>query len=437
MEEKDLMGQTPETPEDVNAPIVDGEVKSAEDDLGFVEPEDKKAPKAEEPKPKKKLKKWQIALICVAGLILLAGIAVGLVFLIGGILAHKVPVVEGDFHNKPPVIEGETTYTNEELDLIEAAMKKDASDETVKKAIALIYNKANENKIKNTAQAITILQGQGSAALQKLGVKGSMAVRGVKVQANDEFYYQKAAAIVECDPVNLQYIVEDMLPQQERVYSNGKDDFRMTGTLKAGEAKILLSEKNPMTTTVPFIPVGIPGKKKIQSVSSYKDFMEKGFYLEDPREITNFKVTEDTIVLNELEEGEERIEKVKTEDGDVYYICRFSLLIQGEGHDECVKNAREYLRKSADSDDLEYKKFDICFEVWENGFFKMMHDEEIWEGTASGQKTTSTTWYESITYYNLDAEVFTADDVKKYEGDDWAKKIIDYYKSELDNAPAK
>lgn len=386
------------------------------------------------PKKKKKLKKWQIALICVGGFIGLIGIAVGLFFLIGGLLAQNIDVVQGDFHNKPPAVA--ITYTSDELALINNAMKENASDETIKEAIAMIYNKANQNKI-SCDQAITVLQGQGSARLDKFGVSGSMAVRGFKVQAGNEFYYQKAAPIVDCVPKSGQPLVSGILEQQERTYSNGVDDFRMTGALKGDEAKLELSESNPMTVQVPFVPVGVPKKGNIKSKDSYESFMEAGFYLDDPREITNFVVTPNAVVLNELKEGEKRIEKVQTEDGDVYYICRFALLVSGEGHDECVSKAREYLRVSADSEDLEYSKFEIRFEVWENGYFKMMHDEEKWVGTASGAKTSSETWYESITYYNLDAEVFTAEDMAKYKGDDWAAKVIAYYKAELDNAPKK
>ena len=170
------------------------------------------------------------------------------------------------------------------------------------------------------------------------------------------------------------------------------------------------------------------------SKKSYEKFKEDGFYLEDPREITNFNITTDTIVLKPLEEGKERIEMYQTEDGDKYYVCRFSLMITGDDRDNCVHYAREYLRKSAKSDDLEYKKFDVTLEIWENGYFKMMHDEEEWEGTASGANTSSRSWYESITYYEFSPEIFNETDAAAYQGETWAQKIIAHYKEELDNA---
>lgn len=445
MEEKDINEQTTQLTDEVSeqsAPEeeVIGDVVGDDDpiesenvnDVEPVEPEEveeEEVPVAEAPKKKKrKLSKKQIALICVGAFLLLVLLGVGIFFLVGTLRQKDVTVVKGEFHNKPPV--AAVTYTDAELTLIENAMKKNASETTVKQAIAMIYNKANENKIASN-QAITVLQGQGGA--KAFGTVGSMAVRGFKVQAGTSFYYQKAAPIVECDIKALQPSLEDLLNQQERSYTNGVDAFYATGTLKGDAAGILLDdEKNPMTKTLPFIPVEEPKKMYVKNKKNLETFMQDGYYLQNPREITNFNINENTIVLNELGKDEKRIEKVQTEDGDEYYICRFSLLVEGENRGECVEKARQYLRVSAKSDDLEYKKFDIRLEVWENGFFKMMHDEEQWEGTAKGVKTTSTSWYESITYYDFDTEIFTEEDAAKYEGTDWAQKIIDDYKQSME-----
>jgi len=426
MEEKDIINEeaqvTPtktETPSEEKASTV--ELREA-----YEENSAQKTPK------KKKISKKKLALIIVASVILLIGIAVGLFFLIGALLAEDIEIVQGEFHNTPPAVE--STYSADELALIESAMEKNASADTIKQAIALIYTKANYNKIHNAPQAITVLQGYGGA--DALGAVGSMAVRGFKVQAGSEFYYQKAAPIVECDPVSLQKPLSDLLEQQERVYTNGVDDFRYTGTLKGPSARIDLDdEDHPMTKTIPFIPVKVPKKSAIKSAESKEAFYEIGYYLEDPREITNFNIKAEYIVLKELEDGEAYIEECQTEDGDHFYLCRFSMLIEGEGHDACVDKARAYLRKSANSTDLEYLQFDVTLEVWTNGFFKKMHDEEQWSGTVTaGAKSTSTSWYESITYYDFNAEIFTEEDAAEYEGDDWAAKIIAHYKAELDNA---
>ena len=445
MEEKDINEQTTQlTDEASEQPILPEEEATNEvvedddpiesenvDDVAPVVPEEalEEAQPAVEaaPKKKRKLSKKKIVLICIAAFLALVMIGVGIFFLVGTIRQKDVTVVKGEFHNKPPV--AAVTYTDAELTLIENAMKKNASESTVKQAIAMIYNKANANKIA-ASQAITILQGQGGA--KAFGAVGSMAVRGFKVQAGTSFYYQKAAPIVECDIKALQPSLEDLLNQQERSYTNGVDAFYATGTLKGDAAGILLDDvKNPMTKTIPFIPVEVPKKMYVKNKKTYETFMQDGYYLADPREITNFNINENTIVLKPLADDEKRIEKVVTEDGDYYYICRFSLLIEGENRGECVDKARQYLRDSAKSDDLEYKKFDIRLEVWENGFFKMMHDEEEWIGKAKGVTTTSTSWYESITYYDFDAEIFTEEDAAAYEGENWAQKIIDHYKEEL------
>ena len=297
----------------------------------------------------------------------------------------------------------------------------------------MIYNKANYNKIHNTPQALAVLRGQGSAAVELLGQSpnGSMIVRGIKAQSGDEFYYQKAAKLVECSVPSVQAILEKSLNQQERAYTNGTDDYRLTGTLKGKNAKIL---KEPETTTVPFVAVGVPEKSKITSYDK-ENFYQEGFYLDDPREITNFRVTKDYIVLKELKEGEEYIEY--DEDGK-FYTCRFSLLIEGEGHDDCVEISRRYLRKSANSENLEYEKYDVRFEVWDNGYLKMMHDDEIWAGTAVmagiDVTTKSQSWYESVIYYDFDEALFNAEDAAAYEGEDWVSRLLAHYLDELDHA---
>ena len=450
MEEKDIKEQT--TEETVNEPAVEEEVTApaeellAEEDDDPIEAENvndvepivaedtpesaEEAPVAEAaPKKRRKLAKWKIALICVGGFIALLGIALGLFFLIGSLNAHPREAKNVEFHNTAPSYA--VSYDATELALINNAMKADASEDTIKEAIAMIYNKANYNKINNTPSAITVLRGEGSAGIEIAGQKpsGSMIVRGIKAQAGTEYYYQKAAPIMKCSIPALQSMLEDALNQQERAYSDGVSDFRATGTLKGDAAKIS-DEDDIETVTIPFVKVGVPKKSNISSMTKTK-FYKKCNFREDPREITNFLITKDTIVLKELKDGEKYIEY--DEEGG-YYICRFSLDIENE---ECVGYSISYLRESANSDDLAYGKFDVVLEVWENGYLKMMHDDERWEGTVKlgGTTTSSESWYESIVFYDFSDELFTEEDAAAYEGTDWVEKLIAHYKEELDNAP--
>ena len=390
-------------------------------------PAPEKAPK------KKKLKAWQIALICIGGFIVLLGIGVGLFFLIGSLNAHPREPKDVQFNNTAP--DYEVSYTEAEKAIITAGMKSDASEADIKKAIALIYNKANQNKIHNTESAVAVLRGEGNASIQ-IGTStpsGSMIVRGIKAQSGSEFYYQKAAPIMKCSIDELQTTLEGSLNQQERVYTDGTSDFRATGTLKGGESKIKTKEAEIEIETIPFVKVDIP-----DSINSYKSkdkFFEKCYYLEDPREITNFKITEDAIILKPLEEDQEYIEYWKAKDAKTgYYLCRFSLDVT---NDACVEVARKYLRDSAKSDDLQYGYFDVILEVWENGYLKQMHDDEKWEGTLStgGTTTSSTSWYETIVYYDFDETLFTEEDATEYLGDDegatWVSRLIAHYKAEL------
>lgn len=398
---------------------------------------EEKAPAPEEPAPKKKrkLKKWQIALICVAAFILLVGIGVGTFLIVGAINARPRDSKNVDFNNSAP--DFAVSYTEAELDVIALGMKEDATDADVKAAIALIYNKANYNKIHNVDSCVAVLRGEGTAAVKVFGIKasGTMIVRGIKAQAGDEFYYQKAAPIMQCSSKSIQPTLEDMLNQQERVYTNGTTDFRATGTLKGPEAKILTEEDEIETETIPFVKVDIP-----DTINSYdkETFYYKGYYLQDPREITNFNITADAIVLEDLREGEKYIELVELEDGAKYYLCRFSIDVT---NDTCVEIARRYLRDSASSTNLEYGYFKVKLEVWENGYLKQMHDDEEWHGTLKKGSitcdTSSTSWYETIAYYDYDAKILTEADAAEYKGDDegatWVKRLVAHYKKEVDS----
>ena len=209
----------------------------------------------------------------------------------------------------------------------------------------------------------------------------------------------------------------------------------MTGTLKGDDALILNDDE---IDYVPFIEVGVPSS--VSSVNK-EQFYGVGYYLDDPREIQNLRVEPEYIVLNansanDKLKGKPFIEyKDATEYGMGYYICRFSLKYLEKG---CVDTARAYLRDSAGSKNLEYAQYDVILEVWENGYLKRMYDDEQWAGDVKlpvlGWKTTtSTSWYEITMFYSFDEALnvnFSESDRTKYEGDDWAYKIIaDYRKS--------
>jgi len=380
-----------------------------------------------EPKKKRKLSKGKLALICVGGFFLLLAIGVGLFFLIGYLMKTDHNTYSRKLSASAP--QYETTIEKENYDQIEEALtlaqKTDLTEtdkDKIKAQIAYLYNLANANKIdkSKTGQSITFLQGEGGATL--MGATGTMAVRGMKIQSGDVYYYQKGAMIIDCNVKPLQATLEGSLNQQERAYADiAKSVYKMTGTLKGKKAKILNPDEIEF---VPFIEIGNPDTVETKSKST---FMTDGYYLNDPREITNFRIKKEYIVLDEskLGEGEKFIEYK-----DGYYICHFSLDYL---NDTCVEKAREYLRKSAMSDDLQYWKYDVTLEVWNNGYFKRMYDEEGWGGTTLGQTTTSSNTYEIATYYNFDADLkklFSEEDQAKYEGDDWAAKIIADYAEE-------
>lgn len=458
MEEKDIMKEEPTA-----QPSAPEEMPPVEEPTSeVVETKEKETTTAlreayedaveEKPKKRRKLKKWQIITICVAAVLVLAILGVVLFFVLDSAFAPKpVDGLEVKFENARPAYE--LTYTEGELALINSAMTDGASEDTIKEAIAMMYQKANYNKI-HADQAVAVSRGEGSATLDLGPIigkpSGTMIVRAFKAQAGNEFYYQKAAKITKGElngsPLGTKIlnILKGKLDQQERSYTNGTDKMYLTGTLKGRKAAI--DYDTPEQEVIPFLTVGIPNE--INTYTQKENYYKDGNYLDDPREITNFKIIKDYVVLKPMSEylksemtseligGENYIEY--NEEGK-YYTCCFSLLIEGEGHDDCVNISRGYLRESANSDDLEYKKFDVVLQIWDNGYLKMMHDEEIWSGHYdNGSMTTeSNSWYESIMYYNFSDKLFSEEDAIAYEGDEWAKKFIAHYSAEMEGIKNK
>ena len=401
--------------------------EKVEEHLGEVIAEnEKKMDKAA--KKKKKLKAWQIVLIVIGAIIVAAGIGVGLFFLIGELTYKEYVPVEVELDSARPNVA--TTFTPEEQAKIDLALADNATEDQVKEAIALIYAKANANKI-GADKAIAIARGDGTASVdisflgKVVTADGGMAVRGFKVQSGDAFYYQKGAKVVDCSIKGAMTIVANMLNQQERTFESGTGDYK-TVQLKGADAKVGKNE----TATLPYFTLGDP--KSVTTCADRDEFMVKGYYLDDPRELSNFRINKSTIVLKELAEGEKYIEYDATKK---FYTMRFSLLIEGENRAECVGKARQYLRDSSGSENLEFAKYDLQLQVWDNGYAKFVHDDEIWSGEMNMAGTKSTTssnsWYECTFYYDFDEKLFTEEDAAKYQEGNWAQMIIDDYSAAL------
>ncbi|MCR4726917.1 MAG: hypothetical protein K5753_06850 [Clostridia bacterium] len=431
-ENKKDLTETPETEETAQASTqeereeaekFEEEVKEHFDEV--IEKNEKKMGKAAK---KKKLKAWQIVLIVIGAIIVAAGIGVGLFFLIGELTYKEYVPVDVELDSARPNVA--STFTAEEQQKIDLALANNATEDQVKEAIALIYQKANQNKI-GADKAIAIARGNGTASVdinflgKVVTADGGMAVRGFKVQSGDAFYYQKGAKVVDCSIKGATSIVANILNQQERAYESGTGVYKIV-KLKGSDAKVGKNE----TATLPYFTLGDP--KSVTTCADRDEFMEKGYYLDDPRELCNFRINKSTIVLKELAEGEKYIEYDATKK---FYKLRFSLLIEGENRGECVGKARQYLRDSSGSENLEFAKYDLQLEVWDNGYAKFMHDDEIWSGEMNMAGTKSTTssnsWYECTFYYDFDASLFTEEDAAEYQEGDWAKKIIDDYSAAL------
>ncbi len=326
-------------------------------------------------------------------------------------------------------VTSEITYTANEYRLIQNTLAENASEESIKEAIAMIYARANDNKINHTSDALAVLREQSTARI--FGTTATMSICGIQAQADNLFYSQKAGAVTACDVAALTKTLKDLVNQQEITYSNGVDDFRTTGVLRGN--KTSFRDEQPLEV-IPFLVADTPNARYIRTFSEKENFEENSYYLNDPREITNLRITKDTIVLNELNTNQKHIEYDETKR---CYTCRFSILIEGSGSAVCLEKPLSYYSDNNISD-VNYTQYDIVLEVWENGYLNKMQIIEAWTGTSKIVKSETTisenVFSETRLYYSFERSLFSTEDALAYEGNDWVEKLINHYKTELDNA---
>ena len=429
MEEKETLEGTTEVSEEQTAEKIEAEfaAESAEKEstVELRANYEEALSEPESPK-KKKLSKKKLIIIIVASVLVAA--------LLGFLLWFFIPSGPASTADNLVLTPGKPSVTavipadiQAKVDL---ALAPTATDAQKQEAFIALYNLANQNKI-DAAQCVMVAQGSGSALVAK-SAGGTMTVRAFKVQANGEYYYQKGAKLMEVT-MGKKDVIEKVLDKQERAYCSADKKTCRAVTLSGSTAQV---DGDSFSTYIPFLKLGSRYKKdrlldEFKATYTYDEFAAATFISEggDCKEINNFKYAS-TDSIREVQSF--------TYDAKEGY---YDITVVVEVTDEATVSAsREYLRQSADSKDLEYKKYVLNVKIWDNGYIRSFRDEEEWAGNATiigsiKGESSSETWYEAAFYY--DYKSLTNDGIvdkkdKTITKTNFAKDIIDKYAKEVE-----
>ncbi|MBQ9370345.1 MAG: hypothetical protein IJU10_04640 [Clostridia bacterium] len=327
----------------------------------------------------------------------------------------------------------ETTISAELQAKLDHALTNGATDAEKAEAAMELYALANVNK-KNAAQCVMIAQGFGKVVVGG-AAEGEMTVRAFKVQDNGVYYYQKGAKLTKVN-MGTTDLLSQVLDKQERTYAPADDKYRavmMSGTsARVGNGETDVTKV--FSSELPFIDLGVADRKGNVydeygvTITNKEEFLEKAFvYGGDPKEINNFNYHKEAIHDVEI--------SIFEDNGQKYYDINFVVDCTDE---ETVKVARQYLRTSSSSENLEFSSLRVNLKIWDNGYIRSFKDWEKWAGDASVKvgafsssgSSSSVTDYEGVFYWDYDSLVadgilnaedpdikkatYTADIIKKY-----------------------
>jgi hypothetical protein len=240
--------------------------------------------------------------------------------------------------------------------------------------------------------------GEGSASAEDI-LSGKMAVRSFMVRDGDRVYSQTVGRVYEG--------TEALLSAARMVLDQGKRtltvNFRTDNEITYKQEPKNSGDPDIQVEDFPYARCNF-NKDKVKTIDKNTPD-EDDFSLKYKGELTNFKIDSSTIV-----DGSYSVEYM--DDDDIYKIV-FEVDV---ANDKAVERPRASLRKSANSDDLQYKKYKVIMELWDNGLIRTYKTEESWEGTLKlignkglNGKSEST----NVDYYSWDRDDANIDEYVK------------------------
>lgn len=236
--------------------------------------------------------------------------------------------------------------------------------------------------------------GGGSAIAA--GLTGKMTVRSLSIREGDTSYSQSIGRVYEGDPQGLLGAAQMLLDQGKRTYTiNCGDEDEEVSYRQEPKNK-----GNPaMTDTFPFATCNFAAAD-LETIDKEHPDEENDFHLKYNGELTNFVISTDSILPESY--------SVVFDDEKGCYTVIFEIDVRTQdSRNAYTDRPRASLRKSATSSDLEFKKYKVTMEMWDNGLIKTYSTEEEWEATlelTSFIKPNGASESKSTDYYSYDED---------------------------------
>lgn len=310
---------------------------------------------------------------------------------------ENVDIAHDDLGVKPDAqaTEGITSIDANE---IKATSQELSNSTEVKQTAAYLFNLANDN-LETVNYYANYASGSGVASITNLKMAGSMQVREVRIKDGKSMYMVTMGRVVEgyktgSTNENIDWITSAcrmLLDYGNRKYTpDGQTFYLQSGKSGALTEKAL----DNFYTENPFIDWS--KCDKVKQVTN-EQFMKEEFYRNHYAETSSALITADTI---------ESAKVIYNEEKGLY-----ELEIKVDVTTNALELATASTRKSASSDDIEFKYQTIKCEIWDCGLFRMYSTADSWEGSIKAAIFTlngysENTWEKYFTYNKQNAPAY-------------------------------
>ena len=234
----------------------------------------------------------------------------------------------------------------------------------------------------------------GGGKADAAGLKGKMAGRSFYLREYDKEYSQTIGRVYEGEPQQLLGAAQKLLDQAKRSYTINRGDLNNEVTYI----------QEPKSSGLPTMLEEFPyascdySKAKLKIINKDNREDEESFHLKHKGELTNFVISRESIVGDTYSISYNKSAKL--------YTAVFEIdLSTEEARNAFTERPRASLRKTAGSDDLEYIKYKVILELWDNGLIRTISTEESWEATlnlTSFAKPSGSSQSTNVDYYSWD-----------------------------------
>lgn len=254
----------------------------------------------------------------------------------------------------------EVSFKNKKIDYY-IVSKKDIN------AILYILDIAEYNLTNSdTMSYITFCNGHANTNI--LDMKGSLEYKSILIKDNNRFYQECYSKVISVDSRNNSDILDltkSILDKASKRYS---PDGNNVYVKDVNGIKAKVKQKNSY-------PYGTADYTKSKTTRyNLNEYKRKEYIRSDIYELTNIVINKDTVSNKSI--------KINYKNG--LYKISFEINLKDKNkRDIATKFAKQNLRDKAHSKDIEYNRYRIEFEIYDNGLIKKFTRYESLSGTLS------------------------------------------------------